>query len=257
MESVCAGASRTDQMRGEDRRDRVASDIAAETLQMRSSMPPKARFTREQIIDAAYGLMMERGIEAVVAREVGKRMNATTTPIFTYFEGMDEVKGAVYDRTKKECMEYLRESLNFKPAFKEFGLRWINYAKQYPNAYAMLFMMEGVTPETKNVFDTDMFQMMQPMIKEMEMGFDLSHDGAVRVVNDMIMFSQGIATMLVKKLGEMTDEQIGGCLTRVYFSCIAGCLIREGKFKEHEQMLQRMLSLPAEMPKKDLMPNKD
>lgn len=249
MESVCAGASQADQMWGEDRRDRVASDIAAETLQMRSSMPPKARFTKEQIIDAAYELMMERGIEAVVAREVGKRMNATTTPIFTYFEGMDEVKGAVYDRTKNECMEYLRESLNFKPAFKEFGMRWINYAKQNPNAYAMLFMREGVSQETKSVFDTDMFQMMQPMIKEMEMGFGVSHDGAVRVVNDMIMFSQGIAIMLVKKLEEMTDEQISSCLTRVYFSCIAGCLLREGKFKEREQMIQSMLSLPAEMPK--------
>lgn len=45
-------------------------------------MPPKARFTKQMIEDAAFELAKQRGIEAVAAREVAKALNMTVTPIF-------------------------------------------------------------------------------------------------------------------------------------------------------------------------------
>ena len=86
-------------------------------------MPPKARFTREKIEDAAYQLTREKGLEAVAAREVAKSMGMTVTPIFTYFAGMDELKSCVKDRARREFVDYLRGSLDYFPAFKEFGMR--------------------------------------------------------------------------------------------------------------------------------------
>ena len=38
-------------------------------------MPPRPKYTREEIIRAAYELTREKGIDAVAAREVGKRLN--------------------------------------------------------------------------------------------------------------------------------------------------------------------------------------
>ena len=40
-------------------------------------MPPKARFTRERIEEAAFQLAREKGLEAVAAREVAKSMGMT------------------------------------------------------------------------------------------------------------------------------------------------------------------------------------
>ena len=37
-------------------------------------MPPKPKYTKEEIVHAAYELTREKGIEAVVAREVGHRL---------------------------------------------------------------------------------------------------------------------------------------------------------------------------------------
>ena len=48
-------------------------------------MPPKPKFTREQLVDAAFELVREQGVDALVARELAKRLNTTTTPIFTFF----------------------------------------------------------------------------------------------------------------------------------------------------------------------------
>ena len=101
-------------------------------------MPPKARFTRERIEEAAFQLAREKGLEAVAAREVAKSMGMTVTPIFTYFSGMDELKRSVKDRARREFVDYLRGSLDYFPAFKEFGMRWMRYAGENPNLYRIL-----------------------------------------------------------------------------------------------------------------------
>ena len=44
-------------------------------------MPPKARFTKQMIEDAAFELAKRRGIEAVAAREVAKALNMTQSAI--------------------------------------------------------------------------------------------------------------------------------------------------------------------------------
>ena len=40
-------------------------------------MPPRPKFTKEEIVDAAYRIMETKGIDAVVAREVGRELGAT------------------------------------------------------------------------------------------------------------------------------------------------------------------------------------
>ena len=54
-------------------------------------MPPKPKCTKEEVIQAAFVIARERGIEAVAARELGKRLGTSATPIFTLFKNMKEV----------------------------------------------------------------------------------------------------------------------------------------------------------------------
>ena len=64
-------------------------------------MPPKAKFNRNEIIDTALCITREQGIEAVTARELGKRLGSSARPIFTVFESMDEVKELVILKSKE------------------------------------------------------------------------------------------------------------------------------------------------------------
>ena len=51
-------------------------------------MPPKAKFTREEIITSALQIVRENGIADVTARELGERLGSSARPIFTVFENM-------------------------------------------------------------------------------------------------------------------------------------------------------------------------
>lgn len=61
-------------------------------------MPPKERFNRHMIIDAAYQIYLESGMNAVTTRAVAQAINGSTQPIFSQFGNLDEVRAAVLDK---------------------------------------------------------------------------------------------------------------------------------------------------------------
>lgn len=44
-------------------------------------MPPKPKFSREDIINAAFDIVQKSGADAMTAREVGKYLGTSSTPI--------------------------------------------------------------------------------------------------------------------------------------------------------------------------------
>ena len=58
-------------------------------------MPPKPKFERREIVEAALDLVSRRGPEALTARNLGERLGSSARPIFTVFQGMDELRQEV------------------------------------------------------------------------------------------------------------------------------------------------------------------
>ena len=57
-------------------------------------MPPKAKFTRQEIIDAAVDIARRAPLEAVTAQELASVLGTSTRPVFTYFRTLEEVRAA-------------------------------------------------------------------------------------------------------------------------------------------------------------------
>lgn len=94
-------------------------------------MPPKPKYTKEEIVNAAYELTREKGIDAVVAREVGKRLNISSSHIFTVWNSMDELREEVRKLAKQRYQAYMADVFDYSPSFKEFGMRWVGFAEPY------------------------------------------------------------------------------------------------------------------------------
>ena len=48
-------------------------------------MPPKAKVTKDMIIDAAFEVARESGVENINARTVAKKLNCSTQPVMYHF----------------------------------------------------------------------------------------------------------------------------------------------------------------------------
>ena len=69
-------------------------------------MPPKAKFTREEIIDAAFEMVRRDGFEILTARSLGAKLGSSARPIFTVFKSMDEVQEEVLRKAKRLYESY-------------------------------------------------------------------------------------------------------------------------------------------------------
>ena len=53
-------------------------------------MPPKPKFTREEVASVAFAMIKEGGVSALTARDLGARMGTSARPIFTLFKNMED-----------------------------------------------------------------------------------------------------------------------------------------------------------------------
>lgn len=59
-------------------------------------MPPKARITKEMVVDAAIEVIRENGHENLNARTIAERLGCSTQPVLYSFKTVDEIREAAY-----------------------------------------------------------------------------------------------------------------------------------------------------------------
>ena len=183
-------------------------------------MPPKAKFTKDEILSSAFEIVRSKGMEALTARSLADSLNSSPRPIFTVFSGMDEIVREVIIKSKSLYAEYVGRGLACKPQFKGVGVQYILFAIQEPKLFQLLFMNEheSVPPLC------DVLQLIEDSFEEIlasitnAYGFD--RDTALRLYYHMWIYSHGIATLCATKMCSFTAEDISRMLTEVCVSLI-------------------------------------
>lgn len=204
-------------------------------------MPPKPKFSKEEIINAAYEIARSEGIDAVVARTIGKKLGTTATPIFTFFNGMEELKKEVYNKAKAEALAYLQESVHYFPAFKEFGLRWIRFAVQEPHLFRLLFVSEASYADVPDNFMHEFAAVTAPILQSITAGFGVSEDDAKELFDQMILHANGIATFAMSHPGYLDEATTSRLLSETCIGLVAVIKLRDGSF-DTEQARQMALA---------------
>lgn len=171
-------------------------------------MPPKPKFNRDQIVEAALAIVREGGLDALTARAVGEKLGSSSRPIFTVFENMEELTDAVVDKVRAEFIAYLSESLDYWPSFKEFGLRFMRYADEQPHLYHLLFGCGDGDPANSRILPLrEAFAgLLDPLCEEVVKSFGLSGEDAAELIYQMLIFGIGIAHLRLNGVERLTDE---------------------------------------------------
>ena len=93
-------------------------------------MPPKPKFTRDEIINKALEIVKTDGADALTARELGKRLGTSSSPVFTSFKDMEELKNAVRKKAESIFESYMAVAETFNPAYKKRGMQWIKRSEE-------------------------------------------------------------------------------------------------------------------------------
>ncbi|HJA99759.1 MAG TPA: TetR/AcrR family transcriptional regulator, partial [Candidatus Mediterraneibacter merdavium] len=105
-------------------------------------MPPKAKFTKSEIIEAALNIVRTEGYEALTSRALGTHLGSSARPIFTVFRNMEEVQQATIESAKALYKKYVTRGLEEDPPFKGVGTQYILFSVNEPKLFHLLFMTE-------------------------------------------------------------------------------------------------------------------
>ena len=191
-------------------------------------MPPKPKYTKEEIVNAAYELTREKGIDAVVAREVGKRLNISSSPIFTVWNSMDELKEEVRKLAKQKYQAYMADIFDYSPAFKEFGMRWVGFAAEEPNLYRLLFLSQANEHSPYIRFKQEFESIINPLVEEIIKTFGLSQAYAEELLNLMIIFANGIAAFVITDKDSFSEEAVSRDISQVCIGIVITDKLRDG-----------------------------
>ena len=185
-------------------------------------MPPKAKFSKDEIVGAALEIVRTYGADALTARALAEKLGSSARPIFTVFQSMEEVQEAVLVSAKALYKQYVERGLQENPAFKGVGTQYILFAVNEPKLFQLLFMTEqedipnlaGILPLIDESYTA--------ILLSIENGYGMTGVAAEKLYRHLWIYTHGIAALCATKMCRFSGEEISAMMTEV-----CGSLLRK------------------------------
>ena len=192
-------------------------------------MPPKAKFTKEEIVATALAIVKEQGIEALTARSLAKELDSSARLIFTVFSSMDEVQAEVRNAAMKVFESYAETAAEYTPAFKQIGIQMIQFANREPKLFQLLYMQEHndskcFEEHLKYLGDTG-----ELCLTVLEQEYALTRKEALALFKQVWIFTYGICVLCATGACRFGEAEIQEMLSRDFVSMLV--LIKSGRLE--------------------------
>lgn len=173
-------------------------------------MPPKIKFDRDTVVDAAFKIARRGGLDAVNARAVAAKLGCSTQPLFREFGSMDEIKLAVVSRALEVYRDYIANAsaLSDKP-YKSTGLAYIKLAREDPEIFKLLFMCSRENSPGCQENDETLEGVLDLLVEKTGYSREKAREFHLR----LWFYVHGIASMIATRYLSFSDEELDKLLT--------------------------------------------
>lgn len=183
-------------------------------------MPPKAKFTRNEIINSALHIVKTKGMSALTARELADVLHSSSRPIFTIFKNMEELQGEVIKEIRNVYHEYVEVGLHEELAFRGVGIQYIRFAMEEPELFRLLFMKEQEKvvnlDNILSIIDCDY----EAILKSIEDAYGVYGNQSKRLYQHLWIYTYGIAVLSASKVCIFQPDEITSLLTETFLSLL-------------------------------------
>lgn len=183
-------------------------------------MPPKPKFTREEIANAALKIISKKGVNALTAQTLGKELGSSARPIFTVFRNMEEVHQEAWKAALHHFEEYAKKAVHYTPAFKQFGMQMILFALEEPYLYQLLFMKgDGHAHSFEEVF-INLGTPADVCIDILQNEYSLSKEEAMSLFRHVWIYTYGIASLCATGMCRFNEKEINDLLGQDFMAML-------------------------------------
>ena len=170
-------------------------------------MPTKIKISKEMILDAAFEIVRNYGMEKLSNRELANKLKCSIRPIYYQFENSEELQKELYAKIEKYFYKFLLDHMvEDIPKYKQVGINYIQFAKKEKKLFQILFMNEtGLTPNAFVSKSGDDYKELEKLIK---ISTNLKEDDIKSFHTKMWIFCHGLATLVANDTVYLADDQI-------------------------------------------------
>lgn len=175
-------------------------------------MPTKIRISKEMILDAAFEIVRQDGMEKLSNRELANKLKCSIRPIYYQFENVEEMQQELYKKIEQYFYKFLLDNMiEGIPQYKQVGMNYIKFAKKEKKLFQTLFMSDiGLTPDAFVAKDGEDYNEIEKLIK---ISANLQEEDIKDFHTKMWIFCHGIATLVANDTIKLTDSQIQDLLS--------------------------------------------
>ncbi len=175
-------------------------------------MPPKFKFSKEDIIAAALSITRKKGIDALTARSLADSLGSSPKPIFGLFSGMEQVKNEVILSAKALYNKFISDDMQKGeyPPYKASGMAYIRFAKEESELFKLLFMSKHTDMPKENRDE------IRPLLDIISNNLGISENDAYILHLEMWIFVHGFASMIATDYLIWDSDFISRSLSDIY-----------------------------------------
>lgn len=168
-------------------------------------MARKKTITRENILDAAFDLVVQEGFSNFTARKVAKWMNCSTQPIYLEFSCMDELKNAVLKRVQEYLVTDVYNQQICDDALINLSLAYIDLARTNNHLYKAIFVEDHFGVSAMRDFT---YQLALKKLDENPAAKNLPEDRKKNLVTGCWIIATGLASLISAGYIDIRQEQM-------------------------------------------------
>ena len=175
-------------------------------------MPPKAKITKEMIVEEAFQIARTQGADRITARSIAQRLKCSTQPVLYYFATVEEIKEAVYQRADAYHTRFLMGTEGGSDGMLGIGLRYVRFAAEerfQPGAFSGASLNDLVSSEELN-----------PIIQALRQETGVTEDAAREIFSTLFVFVHGYASLLANNEMKLEEDQLALSLKKVFLGAI-------------------------------------
>ena len=176
------------------------------------AMPTKIRISKDMILDAAFEIVRQDGMEKLSNRELASKLKCSIRPIYYQFENVEEMQKELYLKIEQYFYKFILDNMVEEiPKYKQVGINYIKFAKKEKKLFQSLFMTDvGLTPDAFVLKAREDYKEIEKFIK---ISANIKEEDIKDFHTKMWIFCHGIATLVANDTIKLTDNQIQDLLS--------------------------------------------
>lgn len=194
-------------------------------------MPPKARISKEMIIQEAFQIAQKQGVDKITARSISERLKCSTQPVLYYFATVEEIKEAVYQQADEYHTCWLMNmECDYGNPMLNIGMNYIRFAVEERNLFHLLFQSNEFSGA--GMMDLVQSEKLELVMQILQQKAGVTADEAREIFTTLFIFVHGYASMFANNEMTYDEKLLVTSLTKVFFGAIYAA--KEVKKEEDE-----------------------